>query len=246
MPSSILVVDDVLAMQEMLTSSLSSDGYQVATASSGEEAISRIAEQEFDVILTDIVMPGVGGLAVLEHSRRLNPRAAVILMTAYASLETAIAALRHGAWDYLEKPFCIDELSARVERVLAQREALWRERVRSRDAHQPRAVAEALVGESGVMRALREQIARTARTPSTVLITGESGVGKELVARAVHAASSRRNRPFIAVNCGAIPEALLESQLFGHVRGAFTTAVQANPGLFVAADRRHALARRDR
>jgi len=237
MPSSILVVDDVRAMQEMLTSSLSSDGYEVATASSGEEAISRIAEQEFDVILTDIVMPGVGGLAVLERSRLLNPRAAVILMTAYASLETAIAALRHGAWDYLEKPFCIDELSARVERVLEQREALWKERLHSRDAHQPRAAAETLVGESGVMRALREQIARSARTPSTVLITGESGVGKELVARAVHAASSRSNRPFIAVNCGAIPEALLESQLFGHVRGAFTTAVQANPGLFTAADR---------
>ena len=237
MPTSILVVDDVLAMQEMLTSSLSSDGYQVATASSGEEAISRIAEQEFDVILTDIVMPGVGGLAVLERSRLLNPRAAVILMTAYASLETAIAALRHGAWDYLEKPFCLDELSARVERVLEQREALWRERLRSRDAHQPRPVAEALVGDSGVMGALREQIARSARTPSTVLITGESGVGKELVSRAVHAASARRNRPFIAVNCGAIPEALLESQLFGHVRGAFTTAVQANPGLFAAADR---------
>ena len=117
------MVDDVPAMQRMLTSSLSSDGYQVAAASSGEEAISRIAEQEFDVILTDIVMPGVGGLAVLERSRLLNPRAAVILMTAYASLEAAIAALRHGAWDYLEKPFGLDELSARVERVLAQREA---------------------------------------------------------------------------------------------------------------------------
>ena len=203
MPSSILVVDDVPAMQRMLTSSLSSDGYQVETASSGEEAISRIAEQEFDVILADIVMPGVGGLVVLERSRLLNPRAAVILMTAYASLETAIAALRHGAWDYLEKPFCLDELTARVERVLDQREALWRERLRSRDAHQPRPVAEALVGESGAMGALREQIARSARTPSTVLITGESGVGKELVARAVHAASSRRGRPFIAVNCGA-------------------------------------------
>src|SRR5262245_13002235 len=235
MAASILVVDDVPAMQRVLSSSLSSDGYQVATASSAEEAISRIAEEEFDLILTDIVMPGVGGLAVLERSRLLNPRAAVILMTAYANLETAIAALRQGAWDYLEKPFALDDLSARVERVLERREVLWRER-RPLDVP-PRGGASPLVGESPAMLALRDQIARTARTPSTVLITGESGVGKELVARALHAVSARRDRPFIAVNCGAIPEALLESQLFGHVRGAFTSAVQANPGLFSAADR---------
>src|SRR5262252_3792342 len=130
MASSILVVDDVPDMQRVLSTSLSSDGYQVATASSGEEAISRLAEEEFDVILADIVMPGVGGLAVLERSRLLNPRAAVILMTAYASLETAIAALRHGASDYLEKPFCLDDLNVRLHRVLAQREARWKERLR--------------------------------------------------------------------------------------------------------------------
>src|SRR5262245_30876464 len=210
MAASILVVDDVPAMQRVLSSSLSSDGYQVATASSGEEAISRIAEEEFDVILTDIVMPGVGGLAVLEHSRLLNPRAAVILMTAYASLETAIAALRQGAWDYLEKPFALDDLNARVERVLERREVLWRERRRPRDVP-PRVGASPLVGESAAMLALRDQIARSARTPSTVLITGESGVGKELVARAVHAASARRARPFIAVKRGRLPQAPLRA-----------------------------------
>ena len=234
MTVSILVVDDVPAMQEVLTSSLTSEGYRVATAGSGEEALSRIVEQEFDVILTDIVLPGVGGLAVLERSRLLNPRVVVILMTAFASLDTAVAALRQGASDYLEKPFCLDELSYRLQRILGQRET---RREPLRPLHEPEAQAcDALIGDSDAMHVLRDQIAKSARTPSTVLITGESGVGKELVARAVHAAGPRRDRAFIAVNCGAIPEALLESQLFGHVRGAFTTAVQANPGLFVAAD----------
>src|SRR5262245_32669402 len=235
MTASILVVDDVPEMQEMLISSLSSEGYRVATAGSGEEALCCIEEQEFDVILTDIVMPGVGGLAVLERSRLPNPRAVVILMTAYANVDTAIAALRHGASDYLEKPFCLDDLNVRVHRVLEQREAKWKERLRQGARH-PAAAGHALIGESEAMHGLREQIAKSARTSSTVLVTGESGVGKELVARAVHAASPRRDRAFIAVNCGAIPEALLESHLFGHVRGPFTTAANANPGLFVAAD----------
>ncbi len=235
MTVSILVVDDAPAMQEMLDSSFSSEGYSVATAGSGEEALRRIAGQEFDVILADIVMPGLGGLALLECSRVFNPRAAVILMTAYASLDTAIAALRHGAYDYVEKPFCLEDLSSRVHRVLAQRELTWRERLHPMT--RPAQPAEhAIVGDSAAIRIVREQIEKIARTPSNVLITGESGVGKELVARAVHAAGPRRDRAFIAVNCGAIPEALLESHLFGHVRGAFTTALQANPGLFVAAN----------
>src|SRR5262245_32695264 len=174
MTASILVVDDVPAMQELLTSSLTSDGYHVATASSGEEALTRIVEQEFEVILTDIVMPGVDGLAVLERSRLLNPRAAVIMMTAFANLESAVAAVRQGAWDYLEKPFCLDELSARVSRVLVQRDAEWRERLCLRQVVDARA-GDVLVGESSAMSALREQIAKSARMPSTVLITGESG-----------------------------------------------------------------------
>ena len=235
MTASILVVDDEPLMQDALQVTLRSHGYQVATAKSGEEALTRIETQEFDVIVSDLVLPGLDGLAVLERSRTLNPRAGVILITAYATLETAIAALRQGACDYLEKPFDIDDLTLRVQRVLRDR----READRT-DRPLPRAAIRAvspsvLIGDSDSMRAVREQIARSAATASNVLITGESGVGKEVAARAVHAASARAHGAFVAVNCGAIPETLLESQLFGHVRGAFTTAVQANPGLFVAA-----------
>ena len=235
MTASILVVDDLPALREMLSQSLASEGYRVATAGSGEEAVTRLEEQEFDVIVTDLVMPGLGGLDVLERARLLDPRAAVILMTAYASLDTAIAALRRGACDYLEKPFTVGDLKLRVRRLLQYREMVWRERLLQRALH-PRPSGHTLIGESGAIRAVRDQIARSAGTSSNVLITGESGVGKELVARAVHAASARRDRAFIALNCGAIPDTLLESQLFGHLRGAFTTAVQANPGLFVVAN----------
>ena len=234
MTASILVVDDEPAIQDILTWALSAEGYRVTTAGNGEEALARVESEEFDVIVTDIVMPGIDGLEVLERSRVLSPRAAVIVMTAYAALETAIAALRRGASDYLEKPFSVDLLKERVQRLLQYRETLWKDRLVQR-AMQPRTFGHSLVGESDAIRALREQIILAARTPSNVLITGESGVGKELVARAVHAEGVRHDAAFVAINCGAIPEALLESQLFGHVRGTFTTAVQANQGLFVAA-----------
>ena len=234
MTASILVVDDEPAIQDVLSWSLAAEGYRVATAGSGEEALTRVEEQDFDVIVTDIVMPGLDGLEVLERSRVLNPRAAVIVMTAYAALETAIAALRRGACDYLEKPFSVEDLKERVQRLLQYRETIWKDRLVKR-ALQPRAAGHTLVGESDAIRFVREQIALAARTPSNVLITGESGVGKELVARAVHTDSPRSDASFVAINCGAIPETLLESQLFGHVRGAFTSAVQANPGLFAAA-----------
>jgi DNA-binding NtrC family response regulator len=234
MTASILVVDDEPAIQDILTWALTADGHRVVTAGNGEDGLARIEEEDFDIIVTDIVMPGLDGLEVLERSRVLNPRAAVIVMTAYAALETAIAALRRGAADYLEKPFSVELLKERVQRLLQYRETIWKDRLVQR-ALQPRAVANSLVGESDAIRALREQITLAARTPSNVLITGESGVGKELVARAVHDEGPRHDAAFVAINCGAIPEALLESQLFGHLRGAFTTAVQANQGLFVAA-----------
>src|SRR5207249_1745605 len=234
MTASILVVDDEPAIQDILTWALAAEGYRVATAGSGEEALTRVGEQDFDVIVTDIVMPGLNGLDVLERLRVLNPRASVIVMTAYAALETAIVALRGGACDYLEKPFSVDVLKERVQRLLQYRETIWKDGLVRRAVQAPSA-GHTLVGESDAIRSVREQIGLAARTSSNVLITGESGVGKDLVARAIHAASSRHDSSFIPVNCGAIPETLLESQLFGHVRGAFTTAVQANPGLFVTA-----------
>src|SRR5262245_58881265 len=230
--ASILVVDDEPAIQDILTWSLEAEGYNVATAASGEEALTRFAEQDFDVIVTDIVMPGLNGLDLLERSRVLNPRASVIVMTAYAALETAITALRRGASDYLEKPFSIEVLKERVQRLLQYRDTMWKDGLVRRAVQTPTA-GHALVGESDAIRAVREQITLAARASSNVLVTGESGVGKELVARAVHAASTRHDGECIAVNCGALPEALLESQLFGHVRAA----VQANPGLFVTASR---------
>jgi DNA-binding NtrC family response regulator len=234
MTASILVVDDETTTQDTLGMFLETEGYRVATAGSGEEALARIEEQEFDVIVADVIMPGLSGLEVLERSRALSPRAAVILMTGHATVEMAIEALRKGACDYLQKPFVLHDLSRCVQRLL-----------RRPGGHEDLALppprlrlpppGDLLVGTSKALRLVREQIARCAPTPSNVLITGESGTGKELVARAVHAASPRSHQRLVPVNCGAIPDSLLESQLFGHLRGAFTSAVQANPGLFVSA-----------
>jgi two-component system response regulator PilR (NtrC family) len=233
MTASILVVDDETTTQDTLGMFLETEGYRVATAGSGEEALARIEQQEFDVIVADVVMPGLSGLEVLERSRELSPRAAVILMTGHATVEMAIEALRKGAGDYLQKPFVLHDLARCVQRLL-RRPAGQAEPAHSPRPHLP-PPDDALVGASKAIRLVREQIARCAPTPSNVLITGESGTGKELVAQAVHAASPRSHQRLVPVNCGAIPDSLLESQLFGHVRGAFTSAVQANPGLFVSA-----------
>ena len=234
MTASILVVDDESTTQETLGTFLETEGYRVATAGGGREALTRIEAEAFDVIVTDVVMPGVSGLDLLEHSRRLSPGVAVILISGHATVDGAIQALRQGACDYLQKPFVLDELALSVQRLLRHR-AGYSEPRPPAPALVPLSIETPLVGASAAMRAVREQIARCAPAPSNVLITGESGTGKELAARAIHDASPRRHRRLVPLNCGAIPEALLESQLFGHVRGAFTSAVQANPGLFVAA-----------
>jgi two-component system response regulator PilR (NtrC family) len=235
MNASILVVDDEPTMQEALGGFLQAEGYRVATAGSGSEALTRIEENAFDVIVADILLPGASGLEVLERSRLRNPGARVILMTGHGTVETAVEALRKGAGDYLLKPFLLEDLALCVQRLLRDHPAGRASRPLERPLHAPE-VADILVGESTAIRTVREQILRCAPTPSNVLITGESGTGKELVARAIHVSSRRRDRRFVPLNCGAIPEALLESTLFGHVKGAFTGAVQANHGLFVAAD----------
>src|SRR5882724_3321653 len=225
MNASILVVDDERAIQDSLAWCLRTDGHEVQTAEDGEEAMAIMASQHFDVVISDIIMPGVGGLDLLRRSRALHPRTLVVLITAYATVETAVEALREGACDYVLKPFKLDDLRSRVQRLLEYRATL-------QESAQFRGAV-----ESAAMRAVRAQVAKAGPALSNVLITGESGTGKELVARAVHAASPRSGQSFVPINCGAIPESLLESQLFGHVRGAFTSAVQSSAGLFAAADR---------
>jgi two-component system NtrC family response regulator len=235
MKGSILVVDDETTIQTALKWSFEEEGWTVVTAGSGEEAIQCLEGESFDVVIADILLPGLGGLDVLQRAASLVPRPSVILVTAYATVETAIEALRKGASDYVRKPFKLDDLKFRIRRLLEQRR--W---VEGRTASPPidgKEWERLIVGESRAVDAVRQQVVKSGPTVSHVLITGETGTGKELVARAVHAASPRRRERFLAINCGAIPSALFESQLFGHVRGAFTGAVQASPGLFALADR---------
>ena len=234
MNASILVVDDERTICTTLAWCLEHEGYRVRTAVSGDEALRLLEAAEFDLIITDIIMGGVDGLRVLQQAHALNPRALVVLITAFATVETAVRALREGAADYILKPFNLQDVMFRVKYLLEHRTVLLeRGLVRRGQA----VLDHDLLGDSAVMRGVRAQVARISATPSSVLVTGESGTGKELVARAVHAASARRAQSFVPINCGAIPEALLESQLFGHVRGAFTSAVQGSPGLFTVADR---------
>ncbi len=229
--ASILVVDDEIASRESLADVLREEGYDTHVAESGEEAREIINEAEFDLVLTDLRMPGMDGVELLREVRMLCPQTLVILVTAYASVETAVDALREGAHDYMIKPLVYDDVLLKISRLLERRDLAWQIQ-HLRGEVESRYDIENLVGESPAMRKIAEQIQQVAPTLSTVLITGESGVGKEVVARAVHRYSDRRDKIFLPINCGAIPENLLESQLFGHVRGAFTGAVTGQEGLF--------------
>jgi len=235
MSASILVVDDERAIQDTIAWCLRTDGHEVRTAGSGEEAMAIMADQGFDLILSDIIMPGLSGVELLRKAHALHPQTLVVLIPAFATVETAVEALREGASDYVLKPFKFDDLRLRVRRLLEQR-AAFQESARFRQAVESAVPDRSLLGESAAMLGVRTQVARAGPAASNVLITGESGTGKELVARAIHAASPRRGQAFVPINCGAIPESLLESQLFGHVKGAFTSAVQSSSGLFAAAN----------
>jgi len=230
----ILVVDNDPEMLSLLQRRLESEGRIVAAVASGAEAVAALGRDEFDVVLTDLIMDGVDGWAVLREAQRVQPRARVILMTAFASLETAIEAVREGAYDYLTKPFKLAEADMAVDRALDDRR-LREENRRLRAEVERRFSFDSLIGRSESMQAVFEKIRAVADTDATVLLLGESGTGKELVARAIHHNSARRGRPFVPVNCAAIPETLLESELFGHEKGAFTGAVRKRAGLFADA-----------
>jgi len=233
----ILVVDDELSMREFLEILLQKQGCAVETACNGEEAIQKLdAGLNPDLIICDIMMPKVNGMKVLARARELDSEAMVIMITAFASTESAVEAMKNGAYDYITKPFQVDEIKLVVAKAL-EKTRLVRENIRLRREVEAKYVYANLIGTSAPMKAVYEVIRRVAPTKSNVLITGESGTGKELVAKAIHFNSPRRDKPFVTVNCGAIPAELLESELFGHLKGSFTGAYHDTRGLFEAAHR---------
>jgi two-component system response regulator HydG len=235
MKARVLVVDDVRDMAEAVTRYLNRHGFDAEAATGGAEAIDRLAAAPADAVLTDLRMEVVDGLDLLDAIRRTAPAVPVVIMTAFGAIDTAIEAMRRGAYHYITKPFQMEMVRLLLDRACADA-ALRRENQQLRDAVRERFSSARLLGESASMRRLRALIDRVAAVPSPVLILGETGCGKELVARAIHADGPRAARPFVAVNCAALPESLLESELFGHARGAFTGATQARRGLFVEAD----------
>ena len=231
----ILVVDDDEGVRQVLGQSLKESGYSVACVESGEKAVVSLRESPFDLVVLDMVLPRVDGLEILKEITTLRPETPVVMITGYASVETAIKAMKMGAVDYVVKPFRMEEVELVVARAL-ERSHLRRENVYLKRQLESAYGVHNIVGQAPEMRrifALTEQVA-SAR--STVLITGASGTGKELIAKALHFNGERRNQPFVSVNCGGIPDALLEDELFGHVKGAFTDAVSDRPGRFLAAD----------
>jgi two-component system response regulator AtoC len=234
-PKRVLVVDDEENFRHILSVILKKEKYEVDTASNGNEALQKISSDPFDQVLCDIRMPGMDGLDFLKEVQKIEAGANVIMMSAYGTLDTAIEAMKQGAYDYISKPFKPDEV------ILTLRKAEERERLRKeiellRKEVKKEYSFDNIVSKNEAMRRIFEVIQKVAQYKSTVLITGESGTGKEVVARTLHHQSDRSQRPFIPVNCGAIPENLLESELFGHSKGAFTDAIRTKKGLFEEAD----------
>jgi two-component system response regulator PilR (NtrC family) len=230
----ILIVDDERSMREFLGIYLRREGYRIEAAAGGKEALAVLNARTFDVVITDLRMPDVDGLAILAEAKRLHPDTEVVVVTAFSTTETAIAAMKAGAHDYLTKPFKIDEVGLVVSRAMEKRR-LARDNVTLRDEIKGRYKLERLLGKSPPMQRVFDVLRKVASTRTSVLLIGESGTGKELAARALHELSPRSDHPFVGVNCGAIPESLLESELFGHLKGAFTGASADKQGLFEAA-----------
>jgi DNA-binding NtrC family response regulator len=230
------IIDDEPVIHDVLAQLLTSEGYEVEISGSGEEALEKFPSQSFDVILLDLLMPGMDGIEVLRRIKRIDPLAAVIIITAYGSVESAISAMKIGALDYVQKPFKHDDLLLVLEKAL-ERKRLQDENLRLKDELRQRFGFANIIGKSQAMKSVFELVKAAAPTRSTILLQGESGTGKELVARAIHLNSNRADAPFITVNSGSLPPDLLESHLFGHVKGAFTGAVALKKGLFEAADK---------
>lgn len=231
----ILIADDEKVFLDTLAKVLIEEGFEVVTVPNGEIALQEISKQEFDVAFCDIRMPGIDGLQLLDKVRKVSPHTAVIMMTAFGSIESAIQVLKSGAYDYIVKPIIFDEVLVKVKKIM-DIQKISRDNQRLRAEIGKRTDFDNIVGISPKICALLNLVKKVAPTKSTVLITGESGTGKELIARAIHQNSPRNNENFISINCAAIPENLLESELFGYVKGAFTGAQANKEGLFKIAD----------
>jgi len=232
--SKLLIVDDERSMRELLLMLFKREGYRVSVADCGARAVEMIRSDLFDIIISDVRMPDMNGIEFLSRCRQMSPETMVILMTAFATIDTAREAFKLGADDFVQKPFDVDELKIIVRNALEKKRLRQENELLKRELQQRGSLGN-LIGKSARMQAVYEMIKTVAMTTSTVLITGESGTGKELVARAIHEQSPRRSEPFVSVNCGALTETLLESELFGYIKGAFTGAVSNKKGLFEAA-----------
>ncbi|MBN1478043.1 sigma-54-dependent Fis family transcriptional regulator [Candidatus Sumerlaeota bacterium] len=232
---SILIVDDEEKLARILQRSLQGAGLDAEAVTDAPQALEALDRRPFDVVLTDLKMPGMDGIELLERVRRQSPSTDVVMMTAYASTETAIEAMKKGAYDYLIKPFPVDELMLLLNR-LGETRGLRRENTMLREEVSGRVRLDNVIAASGAMQAVLTQVRKVARSAASVLLRGESGTGKEVLATAIHHLSPRASGPLVKVNCGAIPETLLEAELFGHVKGAFTGAIETREGHFRTAD----------
>jgi DNA-binding NtrC family response regulator len=228
--ATILIVDDDPEMCRLLAEILNKEGYRTKSVSTGKEALGLIEKQSFDLVISDIRMPDVNGIDILKYVKQNSPDTVILMITAFGGIESAISAMKQGAYDYISKPFRIDEIKILVKRALEQRRLVLEHR-RLQQGLREKYRFDNIVGSSNEMVEVYKLIAKVSSTRATVLITGESGTGKELVARSIHYNSSRAEKPFVVVNCSAIPESLIESELFGHVKGAFTGAIHTRRGL---------------
>ena len=231
----VLIVDDDLSMREMLELMLTSEGYGVTCAEDGTKAIQMLAKKKYDLIISDIKMGPVGGLTVLREAKKHSPETVVIMISAFATTETAVEAMNEGAYDYIPKPFNVDEVKQTIRNALERKTLEHEKEILNAELKETYHFGH-IVGNSPAMMKIYNEIKQVANTRSNVLITGESGTGKELIARAIHENSARKDKPFTVIHCGGIPDTLMESELFGHRKGAFTGAVDNKKGLFKVSD----------